>query len=323
MLDLYTMTGEDRYADAARRICEALIPALSDPYSNPPGALLSRYRAETGDTSLDDAAVERMKEGIEETLVGLDGMLRLLERTRVSGYALAAGRLYASLADNPFAADRLDSSADLYERLVGNRPQMGRRLETPAMVIETLSRKPVAGIGKRQDMIRWAWENEMGSLRQTSTLPPPTLMLAWQIVGDDALPASALRTVADRIGLASGSLRDGRHHGCAGSTVGAVASGHGRDGGYGNVTGAYFPLAAGMLRRLCQEQPRVRFRREDGAEHLPEGVASLVRTLPAAGAQVRLFNDADDAVAVEIALRTTPWRRVELAPGETQTIDLP
>jgi len=323
ILDLYTMTGEDRYADAARRICEALIPALSDSYSNPPGALLARYRAETGDTSLDEAAVARMKDGIEETLVGLDGMLRLLERTRVSGYALAAGRLYASLADNPFAADRLAKSADLYERLVGERPNMGRRVETPTMVVETLSRKPVAGIGKRQDMIRWAWENEMGGLRPTSALPPPTLMLAWQILGDDVFPVSALRSVADRVGLAAGSLRDGRHHGCAGSTVAAVASGHGRDGGYGNVTGAYFPLAAGMLRRLCQEQPRVRFRRADGAEHLPEDVASLVRTLPAAGAEVRLFNDADAPVAVELALRSTPWLRVDLAPGETQTVELP
>lgn len=323
MLDLYTMTGEDRYADAARRICEALIPALSDPYSNPPGALLSRYRAETGDSSLDDAAIERMEEGIEETLVGLDGMLRLLERTRVSGYALAAGRLYASLADNPFAADRLEASADLYERLVGERPTVGRRVETPAMVVETLSGKPVAGIGKRRDMIRWAWENEMGALRPTSALPPPTLMLAWQILGDDALPASALRTIADRIGLAARSLRDGRHHGCAGSTVGAVASGHGRDGGYGNVTGAYFPLAAGMLRRLCHEQPRVRFRRADGAGHLPESVASLVRTLPAAGAEVRLFNGADEPVALEVALRSTPWRRVALPPGQTQTLELP
>ena len=323
MLDLYSMTGEDRYANAARRICEALLPALSDAYSNPPGALLSRYRAETGDTSLDDDATTRMQEGIEETLVGLDGMLRLLERTRVSGYALVAGRLYASLADNPFAAGRLEPSADLYEQLVGERPTMGRRVETPAMVVETLSRKPVAGIGKRQDMIRWAWENEMGALRPTSALPPPTLMLAWQILDDDALAANALRTVADRIALASGSLRDGRHHGCAGSTVGAVASGHGRDGGYGNVTGAYLPLAAGMLRRLCQEQPRVRFRRTDGDEHLPESVASLVRTLPAAGAEVLLFNAADEPVTVEVALRNTPWRPVELVPGETTMVELP
>lgn len=323
LLDLYALTGEDRYAEAARRICEALLPALGDTYSNPPGALLSRYRAETGDTSLDDRAIAQMQEGIEETLVGLDGMLRLLERTRVSGYALVAGRLYASLADNPFAGDRLEPSADLYERLVGERPAMGRRVETPAMVVETLSRKPVAGIGKRQDMLRWAWENELGALRPTSALPPPTAMLAWQILDDEKFAQNALRMVADRIGLAANSLRDGRRHGCAGSTVGAVASGHGRDGGYGNVTGAYFPLAAGMLRRLCQEEPRVRYRRADGEEHLPDSVAALVRTLPAAGAEILLWNDADELVTLEVALRNTPWQSIDLPPGEAVAVELP
>jgi hypothetical protein len=322
LLDLHSLTGEERYAEAARRICEALLPALSDPYSNPPGALLNRYRAETGDTSLDDDALARMQEGIEETLVGLDGMLRLLERTRVSGYALVAGRLYASLADNPFASDRLEASAELYERLVGERPATGRRVETPAMVIETLSRKPVAGIGKRQDMVRWAWENELGSLRQTSALPPPSSMLAWQIRGDERFAEDALRAVADRVGLATGSLRDGRHHGCAGSTAGAVASGHGRDGGYGNVTGAYFPLAAGMLRRLCQEQPRVRFR-ADGRERLPDEVASLVRTLPTVGAEVRLFNDSDGPITIEVGMRSVSWREVVLPQREVATVELP
>lgn len=323
LLDLYTTTGGDQYAAAARRLCEALLPALSDPYSNPPGTLLSRYRAETGDTSLDDDAVAQMQAGIEETLYGLGGMLQLLERTKVSGYALVAGRLYASLADNPFAADRLEEHAERYEELVGERPAMGRRVETPAMVIETLNRKPVEGIGKRNDMVRWAWENELGALRPTSAPPPPTLMLAWQVLGDETMAASALRGVADRIALASSALRDGRHHGCAGSTVGAVASGHGRDGGYGNVTGAFFPLAAGMMRRLCQEQPRVRFRRADGEEHLPESVASLVRSLPAAGAELHLWNDADEPVSIDVALRNTPWHGVELAPGETALVELP
>ena len=323
LLDLFAMTGEDRLAQAARRICEAMLPALNDPYSNPPGALLSRYRAETGDCSLDDAAMARMQEGIEETLVGLDGILRLLERTRVSGYALAAHRLCVSLADNPFAQDRLEDAAGLYERVVGRRPGVGRREETPAMVIETLNRKPVAGIGKRQDMVRWAWEDDFGSLRPTHAPPPPTLMLAWQILGDERMAASALGTVADRMALASRALLDGRKHGCGGSSTGSVASGHGRDGGYGNVTGAFFPLAAGMARRLCQEQPRVRFRRADGAEHLPESVASLVRSLPAAGAEVLLWNDADDPVSVEVALRNTPWQSVVLPSHQVTEVKLP
>ncbi len=321
LLDLHALTGDDRLAQAARRLCEAMLPALKDPYSNPPGALLNRYRAATGDRSLDDAATARMREGIDDSLAAFEAVLRLLEKTRVSGYALTAHRLYLSLADNPFAADRLAEAAELYERLVGRPP--GARQENPAMVVETLSKRPIAGIGKRHDMVRWAWEDDFGSLRQTHALPPPTLMLGWQITAEPDLAAGALRMVADRIALASSSLRDGRTHGCAGSTISAVASGHGRDGGYGNVTGAFLPLGAGMLRHLCQEEPRVRFRRADGPEHLPETVAALVRTFPAAGAEVLLWNDAAEPVTLEIALRNTPWQSVALPQREVTEIELP
>lgn len=322
MLDLFEMTGEARYADAAGRLCRALLPALGDPYSNPPGALLWRYRTVTGDTSLDEPARDRLHAGIEETLVGLDGMLAFLQQTRISGYAMTAARLYASLADNPIAADRLEERAERYRTLVGERPIAGARAETPCMVIETLSKLPIAGIGKRSDMLRWAWENELGGLRPTAALPPPSLMLGWQIAADETLAAAALRTVSDRIGLAASALRDGRHHGCGGSTIGAVASGHGRDGGYGNVTAAFLPLAGGMTRRLCQEEAVVRFRYGEG-EHLPEEVASLVRLLPGAGAEVRLWNDADAPLTIGMALRQTPWRQVVLPPGKVAVVELP
>ncbi len=317
LLDLYALTGDEACALAARRLCEALLPALADPYSNPPGALLNRYRVATGDGSLDRDIHERLTAGIEEQLAALDGMLHFLAKTRMSGYALAAGRLYAALADNPFAADRLEDRAERYRELVGERPRMGARVETPVMVIETLSRKPVAGIGKRSDMVRWGWENELGALRPTSSPPPPSLMLAWQLTGDDALATGALRLIAERMALARSALRDGRTHGCAGSTIGAVASGHGRDGGYGNVTGALLPLAAGMLRDLAQERPTVRFRRPDGGEHLPAQVASLVRLRPRADAQVWLHNDGDASLTLDVAGPAGEWTRVELGAGET------
>ena len=323
LLDLYEITGEQRYADASRRICEALLPALTDPYSNPPGALLTRYRTATGDRSLDEVASERLRAGIQETLAGLDGMLKFLKQTRVSGYALTAARLYASLSDNPFAEDLLEDYADRYERLVGERPITGTRAETPALIVETLNITPVAGIGKRRDMVRWGWESASGSLRQTFALPPPSLMAGYMIEGDELLATRALQTVATRMALASTSLRDGRDHGCAGSTIGAVASGHGRDGGYGNVTGAFFPLAAGMVRRLCQEEPLVRYRQSEDQEYLPDSVAALVRSLPAAGAEVLLWNDSDEPVSLEVALRNTPWRTVDLLPGAVTMLELP
>lgn len=323
LLDLFSLTGEQRYADAARRICEALLPALGDPYSNPPGALIARYRTATGDRSLDDAVSERLRAGIEETLAGLDGMLKFLKQTRVSGYALAAARLYTSLSDNPFAEDLLEEYALRYEDLVGERPATGTREETPALVVETLNSNPVAGIGKRKDMVRWGWESVTGSLRPTFALPPPSLMLAYMIEGDDLLATRALETVSTRVALAASSLRDGRDHGCAGSTIGAVASGHGRDGGYGNVTGTFFPLAGGMTRRLCQEEPLVRYRQDGLRDGLPESLAALVRALPAAGAQLHLWNDAQEPATLDVALRNTPWRTIDLPPAEIVSVELP
>ena len=256
LLDLHALTGEMRYAQAARRLCEALLPALDDPYSNPPGALLNRYRAATGDTSLDAAA--------QQALGG-----------RPSG-------------------EKSDDAA-------------------PVLIAQTLSRVPVAGIGKRQDMVRWGWEMRDGTLRGIDGLPPSSAVLAWQISGNEEFAAWALRTVAQRVNLARTSLRDGRYHGCAGTSVGAVASGHGRDGGYGNVTGASYPLA-GMLRDLAQERPTVRFRGPDGAEHVPAEVACLVRLRPGGGAFVWLWNDAPEPLALDYAGPAGAWAAIQLAP---------
>lgn len=258
LLDLHSLTSEGCYAGAARRLCEALLPALGDPYSNPPGALLSRYRAATGDTSLDDAA-----------------------RQALGG------------------------------RTTGEEPEDA----APVLIAQTLSAAPVGGIGKRKDMVRWGWELPDGALRGIAGPPPSSAMLAWQMGGEHDLAAWALRTVAQRVSLARTSLRDGRHHGCAGTSIGAVASGHGRDGGYGNVTGAFYPLA-GMLRDLAQERPTVRFRRADGAEHLPDEVACLVRLRPGGGAFVWLWNEATEPLTLDYAGPTGAWTSVEVPARE-------
>ena len=52
-LDLHLITGEQRYAAAAKTLVTPLVDELSDPYSRPPGMLLSKYRVVTGDTTLD------------------------------------------------------------------------------------------------------------------------------------------------------------------------------------------------------------------------------------------------------------------------------
>jgi len=72
-----------------------------------------------------------------------------------------------------------------------------------------------------------------------------------------------------------------------------------------------------MRRDLAQERPTVHFRRADGAEHLPAGVASLVRLRPRTQTQVWLYNDADEPVSLEVAGPAGEWAAVHLAPHET------
>ena len=260
MRDRLELTGEEYFARAAGRLCEAMLPALSDPYSNPPAALLQRYRTATGDTSLDERA-----------LAAITG--------------------------------------------VGPRVAEG----APVLVVKTSG--AVAGIGKRMDMVRWAYRDEAGTLSPEVSLSPSSLMLGWQLTGDEAYAEAALGLVAGRLALARASLRDGRDHGCAGTSIGAVASGHGRDGGYGNVTGALLPLACGATRSLAQEQPAVRFRGAAGNPGLPPEIASLVRVQPGGEIEVRLHNAADLAQTVGVVIGETPWQQLQLAAGETAIVN--
>ena len=55
--DLYLLSKEEIFKDAARRIMEPLVPMLADPYHDPAAAAISYYRWTFGDTSLDDGII--------------------------------------------------------------------------------------------------------------------------------------------------------------------------------------------------------------------------------------------------------------------------
>ncbi len=262
LLDLYETTGAEHYGNAARRLCEALLPALRDPLSNPPAALINRYRLVTGDSSLDDALGE------------------VLER----------------LATSPTGK--------------------------PVMLIDTLGGEAVAGIGKRRDMVRWAYRTPERGIALETSPPPSTLMLAYELTGDDRAAAAALDLIAVRMALARSALRDGRRHGCAGSTISAVASGHGRDGGYGNVTGGFYALACGALRYFAQERPLVRYRTPHGGDGLPEQIATLLRAPLGEACTLVMYNDGQEPLTVEVAMREGPWRHVTMQPGAIEQVRL-
>ena len=153
-------------------------------------------------------------------------------------------------------------------------------------------------IGRRHDEVRWA--RDCGdALEPDRSAAAPALMLAYQITGNEDFAASALAKAAVHLELARRVLPDGRSHGCAGSHVSAVASGHGRSGGIGEVTGALYPLALGAFLRVGTEQPAASYRQPDGTPGLPEGVAALVRG-EAGNLQIELYNGRPAEVTVTV-----------------------
>ena len=59
--DLYLLSGEEIFKDAARRIVEPLAPSLADPYYDPAAAAVSYYRWTFADTSFDSGILDIVK----------------------------------------------------------------------------------------------------------------------------------------------------------------------------------------------------------------------------------------------------------------------
>lgn len=237
LLDLYKLVGDPLYANAARILTATLVEELPDPYANPAGALVHRYRLDVGDVTFD---------------------------------AKARSALVAIPAAPP---------------------------GVPIMILEEPASAPIPGIGKRADMIRWAYRDEDGAILPEESPAPSALMLGYQITGIGLLAARAMETAAGRLRLARQALRDGRQHGCAARSVAAVVSGHGRDAGYGSVTGCFYALAHGAIKFVGQECPAVELTEPDAP--LPVDAAALTRCGPG-----------DPPV-------TTIWRDGKLASLET------
>ncbi len=100
---------------------------------------------------------------------------------------------------------------------------------------ERTKRKP-PGIGKRSDAPRWF---EDGEPRRRS---PVRLALAAELLGDEALAVRAVDLARAYFEIAREHFPDGRQHGCAASTISAIARGHGRDNNTGMATGVLGPL---------------------------------------------------------------------------------
>ena len=110
---------------------------------------------------------------------------------------------------------------------------------------------------------------------------------------------------ATRLSLARRSLLDGRHHGDAGNTISAIASGHGRAAGAGTIVGTLYPALFGAYRFANAEQLQVRYFHADGTLGLPKGIAVLFESTMTDERVMYFYNDNDTDTTMQIQVADT------------------
>ena len=189
-------------------------------------------------------------------------------------------------------------------RRIGEMPDEAAPL-SDLMFTDTKEEEHPMGIGRRRDAVRWGYRREDDTIVEERCASPTALVLAYDITGDAGYLARALAKSALRIAMARATLKDGRDHGCAGATVSAVASGHGRACGIGNVTGVLYPAAFGSYRFCNAEKLQVRYYDANGKLGLPENVAARVTCSNERERTLELWNDTSVEVPLKVGVENT------------------
>jgi hypothetical protein len=193
-----------------------------------------------------------------------------------------------------------------------------------AMVFPQERQRREPGVGRRDDMIYWGEWTDDGSVRPVREPSTAALALAYQVTGAVGYATRAFRQAAVKLAMARRVLRGGREHADMGGAVCSVAAGHGRNWGYGAVTGCYGPLLVGTRQSFGRLAPSVEVEDERGRRRLPDGVLSLVRPPVAATGEVALANLGNAPATFSWRPTAAPdWIRLTLAPGERHTAELP
>jgi hypothetical protein len=252
------MTGDPCYLALARahgrRWSEAILGHEALPVGLLPegpvyalaGETEKRYRSFAGMAGVLDDPVECTENLLASGAVG--ALLRLWELTGEADFRAAAERLLDVLATqlpDPDAGAGADAIRS-YRKATGDTRYDARVLAAAEALdpwaFHTLSLEPQVrrprprGIGKRADAPDWF---EDGAPRRCS---PILLGLAAEITGDDRLAASALDLASAYFALARQAYPHGRDHGCAATSISAIARGHGRENGSGVITAVLGPL---------------------------------------------------------------------------------
>ena len=188
------------------------------------------------------------------------------------------------------------------------------------MMFPEQRRRVLPGVGKRADMIWWgiledAETRQVRGVREPSTA---ALALAYHVTGEIDYARRAFKQAANRLTMARRVLRGGREHADMGGAVCSVAAGHGRNWGWGAVTGCYGPLVLGTREVQGAVCATVEVRRSDGANGLPEEVLSLVTPAGPSEGGVRFYNGSDKAVDLEWRPEGGDWRRISVQAGKEE-----
>jgi len=255
--DLFLLSGEEIFQQAAKKIVEPLVDELLDPFCDPGVAAVAHYRWTFQDDSLD----ERILEVLENIPPDSEAKLAMIF------------------------------------------PQDYRRRET--------------GVGKRSDMIYWGFWNEDGSVQPSREPCTGTLALAYQMTGNLEFAARALRIASTKLMMALRVLRGGIEHADMGGAICSVAAGHGRNWGYGAVTGCYGQLLLGTREILSRVTPLIEVKDSAGRTQLPKEILSLVIPPIGGNGKVRFYNGGDSAVTFSwrcAKATENEWNQVELEP---------
>ena len=180
------------------------------------------------------------------------------------------------------------------------------------------------GTGKRADMVFWGtMESPQHGVTPTREPCTAALSLAYHLTGNAGFAARAIGQAARKLRVARRSLRGGREHADMGSAICSVAAGHGRNWGWGAVTGCYGPLTLGTRLEQSSVVPAVRVRSGGGGEGMPDSVSCLTTPSAMGDGRVIIQNGGDDGASVICEAEGAPAQRIDLVPGETVELGLP
>lgn len=320
----HRVTGEDRYLDWCVRYGTKRAQQIVDVE----GDRLPLLWAHDGTPVYQEALLSEQKymgagnhHVVGDPMVGVEVLL-------ASGAIYALGDLYLETGDavfadaarrivEPLVDELLDPYADpgaaalLYYRWTFGDTSLDARIaervgEMPeeaagelAMVFPEVRKRDWPGVGKRADMTFWGTWQPDGSVVSTREPSTSALTLAYHVTGDPDHARRALAQAARKLTMARRVLRGGREHADMGGAVCSTAAGHGRNWGWGAVTGCYGTLMLGTREIKSAVVPAVTFE-TDGSTALPEDVLTLVRPDTDGAVNVTVYNGGNDALSMTV-----------------------